>query len=359
MLSIPFSSRSGLEVTRIQYEQPESGGEVEAAPVLDPHSEVDALIDAFDTLSRATDRVLSVTRLFGVPDAVVLTATSWDEFIIVFAEAVFAICRAEAAETIEALESELRQLGASISTAVSRDEIDGASATVAAVDILRFLADNVLPPERGGRWFGVIEHQLRTGRQHVLCETAASAAKARPGPHPETFERYLQRFTRRIVGLPRASWDAVAIAIAEGRWRSTEKPVAYVRTVAQAIAGREARGGLDHRSSDVMAQLGSEAPHSLDLPRPGRELTDDPLAALIPDHQGDQAFGDIVSATDLEAALVRAGLGADGIALAQARVDGVPRSAMAEHLGWSPQKVRKVEQALRRAQSRLRADLMA
>jgi hypothetical protein len=391
---MPFNVRSEFAMIGSQCGQAEPERREEIVEASDGPIDADRLVSAFRTLARATDDILGLAHQVGLPAAVVSEVASWGELVMAFADAGRAIVEAEFAAQLEVLRCALRQHGGPISADIaeardplrsiqerhrlatsleekldslrqidlvtfpSRDEMNGAIATVASIDILAFVVDDVPPPERSGLWLGVIEQPLRTSRQRVLCETADTAVRAITGPHPDTLEHYLQRFTRRIVGLPREFWYSVASAISEGRWRSADKPVAYVRTAAQAMAGREARGGLDYRSRDVLAQLGSEAPCSLDLPGPGRELTDDPLAALIPSREGDQPFDDVGRTMDFEAALIRAGLGADGIAFAQARLDGVPRSAMAEHLKWSPQKVRKVEQALRRGLPRLRADYL-
>jgi hypothetical protein len=372
--------------------------------------DVNSFVAAVRILDEVTAQTKAVAQQYGIDTAAVRRAKSWVALFNLFLDAGRARARADAATEINALKAELRELGvepeqcdadgvvddrrtdpgmvvktspsstplpdpveapsagATLVAPLHIQRIEEAAATVIAVDVLGFIVADIMPPERSGCWLGPIEHLFVQGRQRALCETAALAVKrVRAVPETmkesasESFELYLQRFTEQIIGLRRSSWIAVAEAIIERRWHRAEKPCAYVNSAATNILFLQERHGLGARSRDVFARLGGDAPRSLDLPPPGRELTDDPLVALIPGSDGDASLGAVDFAADVGMAFSKLGLDPDEIAdfieLVEARYGGVTRTRLPAALGWSPRKVAAVEKALQRLRPRLKAAL--
>ena len=114
-----------------------------------------------------------------------------------------------------------------------------------------------------------------------------------PAPREESAEAYIRRFTRRVLRLDGELWGSVAMAVAEGRWKDADNPIAYVSRVAQREHLR-AEGWLDpSRSSDVYAH---EIPHSLDWTA---TVTGDPLGALIEERSNPFAEAEFMLDFDL------------------------------------------------------------
>jgi hypothetical protein len=229
-----------------------------------------------------------------------------------------------------------------------------AVATIAALDVLLFVLLDVRPVPPPSAWPEFVRRPLMSGRSRALCESAAMALDE-PGrvPGPQSAEEYLARWTGRILRLRREQSSEAGEALWEGRWRDADDPVAYVGTVARNISWK-ADAPL------VRAPRGAKPLRvvSLDAPVPGHP-TGDPLGALIPPPDAELLEDEAIVEPAWERAIQLAGLTPDMIEFARARRAGIPRRAMAAHLGWSPQRAQRAEKGFWRARQWLLEALSA
>ena len=170
-------------------------------------------------------------------------------------------------------------------------------------------------------------------------------------PRGESAESYMARFTRRVLRLHGDRWDAVAVAIAEGRWQQANNPVAYINRVAQREHLR-AEGWLDpSRSTDVYAQ---QVPASLDE---YVTVASEPLETLISDRSDPLAEAEFW--IDFEDAVRRSALTPGAELALYARREGISRREAPDAFGLPASRVESGWKALQRALPTLRANLSA